>query len=66
MSVKITLQEWAAARYNPPPSLKTLRRLARECRIFPIPEKVGRTYYVDPEARYINPKKRRTYGSEAA
>lgn len=53
MSQKITLQDWAAARYRPTPSLYTLRKWARECRIFPFPEKVGRTYYVAPDAKYI-------------
>lgn len=57
MAKKITLEAWAAPRWSPPPSIKTLRRWARECRIFPPPEKVGRTYYVDPEARYIDPSK---------
>jgi len=63
MAKKIPLTEWAEARYEPPPSIHTLRKWARDCRIFPIPEKVGRTYYVDAEARYIDPNK---YGSTAA
>lgn len=63
MAKKITLEAWAAERYTPPPSIHTLRRWARECRIFPLPEKIGRTYYVDPDARYIDPNK---YGSAAA
>jgi hypothetical protein len=66
MAPKITLQAWAAPRYSPPPSIKTLRRWVREHRIFPRPELVGRTYYVDPDARYIDPRKRLNYGSKAA
>ena len=61
MKQKITLEAWAAARYSPPPSVYTLRRWARDCRIFPIPEKVGRAYYVDPEAKFVG-----TNGSQAA
>jgi hypothetical protein len=64
MKQKVTLEAWAAPRYCPPPSIKTLRRWARECRIFPAPEKVGRTYYVEPDARYIERDK--NYGSQAA
>lgn len=56
MKKKITLMAWAAAHYDPPPGRETLRRWARDCRIFPFPKKVGRTYYVDPDARYIDPK----------
>lgn len=63
MSKKIPLTEWARARYSPPPSIHTLRKWARDCRIFPIPEKTGRTYYCDEDARYIDPKK---YGATAA
>lgn len=66
MSKKITLTAWAAARYDPPPSIKTLRRWARECRIFPAPELVGRTYYVDADARHIDPNKPQLYGAKAA
>lgn len=66
MAKKITLEAWAAQLYDPPPSIKTLRRWTRECRIFPRPQLLGRTYYVDPEARYIDPKKRLNYGTKAA
>lgn len=53
MRPKVTLEQWAAAKYNPPPSLYTLRKWARDCWIYPLPEKVGRTYYVDPDARFV-------------
>jgi hypothetical protein len=62
MKQKITLEAWAVARYNPPPSIRTLRLWARELRIYPTPQKVGRTYYVDPDARYTGSH----YGSSAA
>jgi hypothetical protein len=63
MSKKIPLKTWGASKYDPPPSIHTLRKWTREYRIFPLPEKVGREYYVDPEARFIDPNK---YGSSAA
>jgi hypothetical protein len=52
MSQKITLDEWAKRKYSPPPNVDTLRRWARDMKIFPFPQKVGRTYYVDPNAEY--------------
>ncbi|HEY0834655.1 MAG TPA: excisionase [Azospirillum sp.] len=54
----MTLEEWASAVYgSKPPALATLRRWARESRIYPAPEKHGRTYYVSAGARYIDPSK---------
>ncbi len=49
--MKITLESWAAKHYDPPPSLWVLRRWARDGEIHPMPEKVGRTYYVNHDAR---------------
>jgi hypothetical protein len=46
MAKKVPLLEWAKARYNPAPPLSTLRRWAREGRIYPKAELVGKTYYV--------------------
>lgn len=54
MSKKITLEAWAALHYDPPPSLRTLREWARDGRIQPAPQKVGRTYYVRPDAMHID------------
>lgn len=50
---RITLRAWAEAHFNPAPSDKTLQRWARDCWIFPVPQKVGRAYYVYPDARFI-------------
>lgn len=55
--MKIKLEDWAAKHYNPAPSLFVLRKWCREGEIFPTPEKVGRTYYVEHNAR------RQTVGS---
>ncbi len=49
----IKIQEWASARYSPPPSLWVLRRWARDGEIHPMPEKVGKHYYVREDARRI-------------
>ncbi|WP_459703207.1 excisionase [Stutzerimonas marianensis] len=51
----LTLEEWARQTYETPPTLNTLRRWAREGLIQPPPEKHGRSYYVYPAARYIEP-----------
>jgi predicted site-specific integrase-resolvase len=48
---KIKLQDWAARQYDPPPSMWTLRRWCRDGEISPMPEKVGKTYYVREDAR---------------
>ncbi len=52
--MKITLAAWAAARYDPIPSLWTLRRWAREHELHPAPELVGKTYYIDENARRLS------------
>lgn len=51
---KIPLCQWGEARYDPPPSAWTLRRWVREGQIYPPPEKVGKGYYVHPDARRIS------------
>jgi len=50
---QITLKAWAEANFDPPPSNRTLWRWARDCCIYPEPEKVGRDWRVDPNARYV-------------
>lgn len=56
----ILLTEWGAAHFDPPPSLWTLRRMAREGQIQPAPRKAGKAYYVDPDARWVDPEARPT------
>jgi hypothetical protein len=69
MTQKITLQAWAAARFDPVPNVKTLQRWARDGWIYPSPERIGKPYYVDPNAVFIgrDPSKAASfYGSQAA
>lgn len=51
--MKLSLEKWAEANFDPTPTINTLRRWAREGRIFPAPVKHGRSYYVEPDAQYI-------------
>lgn len=52
-----TLEQWAAVTYGDmAPTITTLRSWARGGRIYPIPEKHGRSYFVDREAVYVSPK----------
>ena len=60
---KIPLKAWAAARFDPPPCRETLRRWVRRVRIYPEPELIGREYFVDPNAVYVNPDEPRRYGT---
>ncbi|CAO3358711.1 excisionase [Azospirillum palustre] len=54
----LTLEEWAEAIYGKHrPNLDTLRRWARQARIYPPPEKHGCTYFVVPTARHVDPNK---------
>ena len=58
MSKQITLLAWAAVRFDPPPSLWTLRRMAREGRIEPAPVKVGKSYFVPEDAQPVDPSRK--------
>lgn len=58
MSTKITLLEWfdlnnISGKRCP----KKLQRWVKEGRLQPIPNKVGRSYYIEPTAKLINNKK---------
>lgn len=50
---KILLAEWAKRRYDPPPSDWVLRKWVRRGEIVPMPELVGKAYYVEPTARRL-------------
>ncbi|WP_320734513.1 excisionase [Enterobacter sp. 214E4] len=58
VSVKLmSLESWAAARYEDPPRIGTLRKWARNGNIYPPPEKEGTEYKVRPDAIFIRPNK---------
>lgn len=49
-----TLEDWAKAKYGDHvPTRDTLRRWAREGKIFPAPKKHGRTYFLPAHAQYV-------------
>lgn len=47
----VTLTEWAADKFSKPPSLWTLTEMARKGRFVPAPERRGKAWYIDPNAR---------------
>lgn len=54
MSAKqIPLHEWAARNFDPPPAQRTLRAWAKNSRIQPRPQMVGREYRVREDAVYV-------------
>jgi ABC-type phosphonate transport system ATPase subunit len=53
----ILLTEWGAAHFDPPPSLWTLRAMARAGKISPRPVKIGKAYYVHPDAQAVDPNR---------
>lgn len=55
--MKIPLSVWAARNYECPPKLPTLRKWAARKLIVPPPEKHGRDWVVDTNARYVPPDK---------
>jgi predicted site-specific integrase-resolvase len=50
---RITLAEWGQREFGDGIDILTLRRWARGDKIFPKPEKIGRTYFVTENARYV-------------
>ena len=51
----ITLERWVSLTYGDAVNIDTARRWCRDGRIYPAPEKHGRSYFVAPEARYTDP-----------
>lgn len=54
---QVTLETWIETQFAPEcrPHINTVRRWAATHRIQPEPVKCGRSYYVDPAARYTDP-----------
>lgn len=57
---KVLLEQWGREHFDPPPSLWTLRAMARAGKIQPRPVKVGKAYYVDRDAEVVDPSSRPT------
>ena len=51
--MKITVEEWAAKHYSKPPSSWVLGKWRREGQIYPPPERVGRDWFVDENAKRL-------------
>jgi hypothetical protein len=49
----VTLTEWAEGKFKTPPSLWTLRQMARNGRFDPPAVKIGREYHVHPQASVV-------------
>jgi hypothetical protein len=56
MSAKLTtLETWARTKYGEDaPNIDTLRRWARQGKIFPAPQKQGRAYFLPENAEYVD------------
>jgi predicted site-specific integrase-resolvase len=53
IELEVPLEAWARQRWGEAaPSIFTLRAWARSGKIIPMPQKVGRTYFVKPDAEY--------------
>ncbi len=50
----VTLDAWVSIVYGDAITIATARRWCREGRIVPEPQKCGRTYFVEPDARYTD------------
>ena len=51
----ITLEAWVAQTYGDALNIETARRWCRHGRIYPAPQKHGRSYFLAPDARYTDP-----------
>lgn len=60
MSKMVLLEQWGKEHFDPPPSLWTLRAMARAGKISPHPVKVGKAYYVESDAEVVDPSRRLT------
>jgi hypothetical protein len=53
MTKRITLQQWDKKHFDPPHSTRTLRAWAKDGKIQPKPELIGREYRVMEDAVYV-------------
>lgn len=52
--MKVTLEEWARRRYDPPPPIHTLRKWAASGELGATVERVGKHIYVDENAERLS------------
>lgn len=52
--MKIRLDDWLQRQFDPPPAITTARNWVHQGKIWPVPVKVGRAYYVDENATFQN------------
>ena len=55
---KVLLEQWGREHFDPPPSLWTLRAMARAGKISPSPVKIGKAYYVEQDAEVVSTARR--------
>lgn len=53
MPKRITLSQWLADTFEQPPTMDTARKWCRDGRIRPRPVKIGRSYFLQPDAEYV-------------
>lgn len=53
MAVCITLEQWGEKNFSVKQSINTLRKWAREGKLNPLPEKRGKSWWVHPNAVYV-------------
>lgn len=52
--MKIRLDKWLEREFDPPPAIRTARLWIKQGKIYPPAVKVGRSYYVEQEATYVD------------
>lgn len=55
----VSIKRWLDLQYAPDdpdrPTVRTVRAWCREGRLYPMPRKHGRSYFLDPKACYVDP-----------
>ena len=52
--MKVRLNDWLSKNFAPPPAIRTARLWIRDGKIYPPPVKVGRAYYVEQNAQFLD------------
>ncbi|WP_322629950.1 excisionase [Halothiobacillus sp.] len=53
MAKLITLEQWLARTFEEPPAMDTARRWCRDGKIQPAPKKIGRSFFLQPDAEHV-------------